>query len=217
MLEFIRQFWTTLGSSPVLPNLGPWSYLLIALLVAVEGSVTTLVAAALAGAGILNPGLVFVAAGIGNATADAAWYWLGRLERLDTLATRLPWLRRFEPQIAQLEQNIKASGPRLYLITKLCIWPAVIPTLIAAGMARVSWRKMILVSAVSETIWTGGLVLVGFFLGSYLNQLRAGLQWLSLSLGVAVVLALPLLLKYLTKNNRKELNYENTYRRTGVF
>jgi membrane protein DedA with SNARE-associated domain len=188
-----------------------------ALLVAVEGSVATLVAATLAGAGILNPWLVFVAAGIGNATADAAWYWLGRLGRLNSLATRLPWLRRFEPLIAQLEKNIKASGPRLYVTTKLCMWPAVIPTLIAAGMARVSWRKMILVSAVSETIWSGGLVLVGFFLGSYLSQLRAGFEWLSLGLGVTLILVLPILLKHLTKVNQKGLDHKNPYRRTGVF
>jgi membrane protein DedA with SNARE-associated domain len=190
MFEFIGQFWAALSSGAILPGLGYWSYLLIALLVAVEGSVATLVAAALAGVGMLNPWLVFASASIGNATADAGWYWLGRLERFDALAARLPWLHRFEPQVAQIRRTVRASGLRLYVVTKLFLWPAVIPTLIAAGMARVPWPKMILVSAVSETIWTGCLVLIGLFLGNYLSQLKSGLEWVSVGLGGVAVIAL---------------------------
>lgn len=203
ILALIQQLWTALSSGALPLGLGYWSYLLIALLTFMEGSVSTLVAAALAGAGLLNPWLVFVAAGTGNAVADAAWYWLGRLGRFDMLAAHLSWLRRFEPQIARLEQKVKVNGPRLYLITKLGMWPVVIPTLIAAGMVRVSWRKILLVSAVSEPIYTGSLVLVGFFLGNYLSQLRLGLEWVWWGGAVMVVLTLSLLLRDLTKVTKR--------------
>ena len=203
MSALIQQLWTAFSNDAIPPGLGYWSYLLIAILAVMEGAATTLVAAALAGAGVLNPWLVFVAAGVGNASADAAWYWLGRLAHFDTLAAHLSWLRRFEPQITQLEQKVKVNGPRLYLITKLGMWPAVIPTLIAAGMARVSWRKMLLVSAVSEPIYTGGLVVAGFFLGNYLSQLRFGLEWLWWGSGVVLVLVLSILLRNLTKVTKR--------------
>lgn len=203
MAALIQQLWTALSSGAIPPGLGYWSYLFIAILAFMEGAATTLVAAALAGAGVLNPWLVFVAAGIGNAIADVAWYWLGRLGRFDMLAAYLSWLRRFEPQITGLEQKVKVNGPRLYFLTKLFMWPAVIPTLIAAGMARVSWGKMLLVSAVSEPIYSGGLVLAGFFLGNYLSQLRSGLEWMGWGGSVALVLALPILLRNLTKVTKR--------------
>ena len=69
MPMFIQQFWAALSSGAIPPGLGYWSYLFIAILAFMEGSVTTLVAAALAGAGVLNPGLVFLSAGIGNASS----------------------------------------------------------------------------------------------------------------------------------------------------
>jgi membrane protein DedA with SNARE-associated domain len=200
---FIQHFWTDLSHGAIPPAFGYWSYLLIAVLAFLEGSATTLVAAALAGAGVLNPGLVLVSAGLGNATADATWYWLGRLGRFDMLATHLSWLRKFEPQINRLEQEVKVNGPRLYLITKLGVWPAVIPTLIAAGMARVPWRKILLVSAVSEPIYTGGLVLAGYFLGNYLSRLKLGLEWIWWAGAAVVVFALPLIVKKLTQGTKR--------------
>lgn len=195
----IQHFWAAISSGAISPGFGYWIYLFIAVLAFLEGSFTTLVAAALAGAGVLNPGLVFVSAGVGNATADAAWYWLGRMGRFDTLATHLSWLRKYELQIGRLEQKVKLHGPRMYLITKLGVWPAVIPTLIAAGMARVPWRKMLLVSAASELIYTGSLVVAGFFLGDYLSQLQIGLEWIWWGGVGVIVLALLLALRYLTK------------------
>ncbi|MBK8797177.1 MAG: hypothetical protein IPM07_12895 [Anaerolineales bacterium] len=59
------------------PDLGHWSYLIIAILVFIEGPAVTLVAAAMAATGILRVDLVFVAAAIGNFLADSTWYGIG--------------------------------------------------------------------------------------------------------------------------------------------
>ena len=56
-----------------LPELGYWSYLLLAILVAVEGPSVTILGALLASTGVLRPGLVFAAAAIGNLSADIGW------------------------------------------------------------------------------------------------------------------------------------------------
>ncbi len=49
-----------------LPQLGTWTYILLAALVAVEGPIATLLGAAAASAGLMKPGWVFIAAATGN-------------------------------------------------------------------------------------------------------------------------------------------------------
>ncbi|MBK8051530.1 MAG: hypothetical protein IPK16_33255 [Anaerolineales bacterium] len=54
-----------------------WSYLIIFLMVFIEGPVVTLIAGAMVGAGILRLDLAYAARAIGNFLADQFWYWLG--------------------------------------------------------------------------------------------------------------------------------------------
>jgi membrane-associated protein len=176
MPELLHQFWMSL-SSGVLPTQPIYlTYLLIALLVAVEGPITTLLAAALAGTGVLDPMLVVGSAMLGAISADSAWYWLGRAGHFDSLAHRLPRLRRFDASIIRLEQVIQRHGLQFLFIAKLVLWSVTIPALIATGMARIRWYKLLVVVTLSELIWTGGLVLLSDTLGAHLPQFQTGMQ-----------------------------------------
>jgi len=53
---------------------------------------------------------------------------------------------------------------------------ASIPTLVAAGIARVPWPRVLLVQLMGKVIWTGSLVLFGFFLGQYVALLKRDLR-----------------------------------------
>lgn len=194
MLELIHEIWATVTTGGDPAHIQYWSYLLLAILVAVEGPVVTVLAATMAGAGVLNPWLVIGSATLGNMTADSIWYSLGRLGHFNRLAQHFPWLNRFQPQIAQLEEDVQANGLKFLLLAKLVIWPATIPTLIAAGMAGVAWPKLLFVIISAEVLWTGSLVLFGNLLGSNLPQFQAWMQWIAIGGMVAMVLALPLLL-----------------------
>ncbi len=66
-----------------LPQLGFWTYIILALLVAVEGPIATLLGAAAASAGLMRPMPVFLAAAAGNLTADSLWYTLGYLGKTE--------------------------------------------------------------------------------------------------------------------------------------
>ena len=61
---------------------------------------------------------------------------------------------------------------------------ASIPTLVAAGIARVPWSRVLLVQLMGEVIWTGSLVLFGFFLGRYVALLKHDLRIAPLVTGV---------------------------------
>ena len=82
-----------------LPELGYWTYLVLAFLVAIEGPVATLLGAAAASAGLMRPWLVFFCAAAGNLTADSLWYSLG-------YAGKLEWALRFGRRLG-LRQSLK--------------------------------------------------------------------------------------------------------------
>ena len=63
--ETARECWSVIHSGGW-PELGWWSYLLLALLVATEGPVSTLLCASAAPSGILDIRYVFLSAFLGN-------------------------------------------------------------------------------------------------------------------------------------------------------
>ncbi len=100
-MEFLQGFWEAIHTGN-LPDLGNWSYVLIALLVFLEGPSVTLVAGTMAATGILRAEWVFVAAVIGNFSADQFWYWLGQLGSRGGRIYRLRWFQNRKTEIEQL-------------------------------------------------------------------------------------------------------------------
>jgi membrane protein DedA with SNARE-associated domain len=186
-----------------------WQYLLIFLGVTVEGPGVTLAAAALAGSGILDPYLVFLAAASGNVTGDLCWYMLGFFGRFERSLSWFPPLRRLEPQIARLKTRMNQHAPQMLLISKLSLGIGSIPTLIAAGLAHVAWWRVVPVQLVGETIWTGSLVLIGVFLGQYVARLERILQIAGIVGGAIFVAGLIFLLRkqFNKKTNCKQNGY----------
>src|SRR5947209_651500 len=91
LFSFLRDIITTIRHGGW-PELGVWSYILLGVLVATEGPVTTLIGGAAAAAGYLDIGYVLVAAAIGNITGDSLWYTIGYISRLDTIYRYGSWL-----------------------------------------------------------------------------------------------------------------------------
>jgi membrane protein DedA with SNARE-associated domain len=165
---------------------GGWAYILIAVLVAVEGPITTLAGAVAASTGYLNPVLVFVSAAIGNLTADTLWYSLGYLGKIE-------WLVRYgtlfgikESSLTRLQQDIYAHIHKLLFVAKLTLG-LVVPTLIAAGLARVPFKRWFGVLFAAECLWTGALVLLGYYFGSMIQHVETNLRWMSVGGGVIFV------------------------------
>lgn len=167
-----------------------WQYILIFLGVAIEGPGVTLTAAALAGAGILDPLAVFLCAGTGNLISDLCWYLLGYFGHFDTLVRWFPQLSRLTPQIEQMKADVVQRAPRILFIAKLAFGVASIPALVAAGIARVPWQRVVPVQLLAEVIWTGALVLFGLFLGQYVSKLEKYLQFAALLSGLVFALVM---------------------------
>ncbi len=172
-----------------------WQYLLIFILVAVEGAGVTLAAAALAGTGALTAHWVFLAAGTGNLAADLCWYSLGYLGQYEKLIHWFPRLAKFEPQIEEFKGQVRRHAPRMLIVSKLALGIVSIPTLIAAGIARVPLWRIAPAQILGEVIWTGSLMLIGLYFGKYISEFEQGLQIAGIVVGAVGILFILWLLR----------------------
>jgi len=174
-MELLEQLWHAIRTS-TLPDLGAWSYVILFVLIFVEGPAITMTAGAMAGAGILRFDLVFIVAVVGNTVADYVWYLLGYVGGHHSRIFRLRWIQQNEAMIEHLSLNINRQATRLFLLTKAAVGFMSIPVLIAAGVARVPWWRLFVISLMFEPVWNGILILAGYRLGDYITDLDRGLR-----------------------------------------
>lgn len=185
-------------------ELGVWAYLLLAVVVMVEGPVATLAGAFAASQGLMKPGLVFLSAACGNLLGDSLWYTLGYLGKME-------WVEKYggmaglkNKAIQRLQNDIKKNAPKLLFIAKLTLG-FTIPTLVATGLSRVPIRRWLPFLVFAETIWTGSLVLLGFHFGEYLKRLQRGVEIFTFA-GSLVFIAL--VIAYLARHRQRSNNSE---------
>jgi membrane protein DedA with SNARE-associated domain len=196
----IQNFISVLKSGQI-PELGYWSYLALALLVMVEGPIATLLGAAAASAGLMRPGLVFCAAAAGNLTADTLWYGLG-------YAGKIEWMLRFGDRLGisqyhleRLQKNMHEHAAKVLFLAKLSV-SLVIPSLIAAGLVKAPWKKWFPAVFTAEIIWTGALVLIGYYTTEAIKRIQQGIEYTILfASGIFILLLLWFGRRLLKSNN----------------
>jgi membrane protein DedA with SNARE-associated domain len=170
-----------------LPQLGYWTYIILALLVAVEGPIATLLGAAAASAGLMRPMPVFIAAATGNLTADSLWYSIGYLGKTEWILHFGRRLGLRESLINHLKQNLLTHATKVLFLAKLTV-SFVIPSLIAAGLLRIPWRRWFPALVLAETIWTGSLLLIGYYTTEALKRVEQGVEYAVLGASIAFVI-----------------------------
>ena len=137
----------------------------------------------------MRPVLVFIAAATGNLTADSLWYTLG-------YAGKLEWALHFgcrlglQPELLErLEQGMQENASRILFVAKLTV-SFMIPSLIAAGLVKVPWRRWFPVLFAGELIWTGSLVLIVYYATEAIKHIQQGVEYFILGLSLVFLLFL---------------------------
>ncbi|MGZ6316431.1 MAG: DedA family protein [Anaerolineales bacterium] len=185
LLQLLHDLIMTLRSGH-LPEFGYWTYIILGLLVLIEGPIATLLGAAAASAGLMRPWAVFLAAAIGNLSADSLWYMVGYLGKTKWITQ---FGRRFgvrDSLIKHLEQNMIAHATRVLFLAKLTV-SFVIPSLIAAGLLRIPWRRWFPALILAETLWTGSLVLIGFYTTEAVKRVEQRVEYAALGASIIFV------------------------------
>ncbi len=169
-----------------IPELGYWTYLLLFVLVAVEGTFAILLGAAAASAGLMRPVPVFFTAAAGNLAADTLWYLLGYFGKQE-------WVFHFgrrlgvRPELMEhLKHTLTKHATKVMFLAKATS-SFVIPTLVAAGLLRIPFRRWFPYFIVSETLWTGSLVLIGYYTTESIKRVEQGLHYVLLVIPLVFV------------------------------
>ena len=149
-----------------------WHYAWFALLVFLEGPTTTVAGAVLAASGVLDPWKVFFTAMVSNLAADAFWYSVGNLARRSG-----HWMERVEkryPLVRALERKLRERAVAFLLFAKFTL--SGVPALIAAGVARVPWRKLLGAVFLGEAAWIAFLTALGYLLWDKVSYMAIGFR-----------------------------------------
>lgn len=181
-----------------IPEWGYWSYLILAILVAVEGPIATLLGAAAASAGVMRPVLVFVAASTGNLLADTLWYLVGYMGKIE-------WFFKFGQRMGVgrtrmeiLQKNMRKHAVKVLFFAKLSM-SLMIPSLVAAGLVKAPWRRWFPAVFGGEMIWTGTLVLIGYYATMAIKRIEQGLEYVILGGTILFVVFLVLMSRRILK------------------
>ena len=179
VINFLQNFVFVLRNSQF-EQFGYWDYLLLAVLVALEGPIATLLGAVAASAGLMRPMLVFLFAAVGNLAADSLWYTLGYLGRIEWLfrgGRRLGVKREY---LERLQRGMRKHTIKILFFAKLSV-SFVIPALIAAGLVKAPWRRWFPALLGAETLWTGSLVLIGYYTTEAIKRVEQGVEYFILA------------------------------------
>jgi len=113
------------------------------------------------------------------------------------------WLGIKESLITRMQTDIHEHIHKILFIAKLTLG-LVIPTLIAAGLARVPFKRWFGVLFTAECVWTGSLVIIGYYFGYLIQRIETNLRWLSLA---GAVISIVFVVIYLSRH-RPDLEKE---------
>jgi membrane protein DedA with SNARE-associated domain len=176
IFQAIQNFWLSLQNG-VLPRLGNWNYVLLAVVVAIEGPIATLLGSAAASAGLMKLPLVFVFACVGNLSADLGWYFVGYTGKIEWIFHIGRFFGVKLKYIDRLKEALTAHARKIIFVAKLTNG-LMVPSLIAAGLAKIPLRRWLPALVLAETIWTGTLVMIGFYATEAIKQVEKGVEYI---------------------------------------
>jgi membrane protein DedA with SNARE-associated domain len=188
LLNYVETFWALLQQGQ-LPELGRWNYLLLSILTAIEGPIATLLAAGASSAGLMRFWVAFAAAAAGNMAADSLWYLLGYSGRVETALKigRLFGLKR--SHVDHLTSAMREHGVKILFFAKLTEG-FMIPSLVAAGLARLPYRRWFPVVMIAEAIWTGTLMVIGYHTTEAIRAVSEEIGHISLAISILFLIVL---------------------------
>jgi len=161
------------------------------------GDTVTLLGAYYSVVGALPIPAVFAAVMAGSVVGSALDYLVGlRLRDWTRSGTAPRWVLRWISleRLRRIEENWKRKGDLLILFNRFV--PAIRGAFfVAAGMGGIGFRRVMILGAVSASLWNGLLLAVGYMVGANLERLEhffhtySTVAWIVLA-GVALLLVL---------------------------
>lgn len=151
----------------------------------IEGPVVTIFSAMLAAMGVLNLWLVLIFSILGDTVGDVVLYWIGKkwgMHFVDKIGRYIGISRKL---VLRMEKYFSGHGGKTIFAVKsttgLC-WA----TFVAAGIVKMDFKKFLKYSILGGVVWSGFLVVMGYFYGYMWVQIKQYIEWAGwLAMGLA--------------------------------
>ena len=164
-------------------------YFLFYLVAVVEGPIVMTLGGFLLKAGYVNFWPVFLVFCAGDLTGDLFWYGIGYFWGHPFIKKYGRFFSLSDALVVRTEAVFKKHQYRVLFVSKITMgFGFSIMTLITAGMTRVSFSRFVVINVLGQCIWTGFLLSIGYFFGSFFLQFNGAIQIVSLIAFLTVVL-----------------------------
>lgn len=172
-----------------------YKYPLLIPLAIIEGHFISLIVGFIAHTtGLLNPVLAALCIIIGNLIGDVALYWIG-YHHGQRFAKR--WGHRFginDESLAKGRDLFHKHKSSILVLSKVTNGLGLaMAILITAGLMRIRFAAYIFWNVIGETIWTAGLVCIGYFLGDVYKRVDSIIGKVAAIVGILALLVIAFL------------------------
>jgi len=175
VFDTIQQLWVGFQHGQ-LPDFGTWNYMLVGFFMMIQGRATAIFGGIAAAAGYFPLIPILLVALTARTVVDLFWYNLGSSGQIDRFGSRFG---SYETITAQVNEQMIDKPRRVILIAKLTNGLS-LPAIIAAGNAKIPYRRWLPASFAGELLWTVPLLLVGYFASGALTEIEGGMSYLTM-------------------------------------
>ncbi len=163
----------------VIAWLSAYRYPIVPLLAFFEGPVVMLVSGFFVRIGFFSFLPVYLLLIAGDFAGDIAWYFVGRHGARKLIYRFGRFFSLDEKSVERAEHFFHHNQVRILFISKITMgFGFAIATLVAAGAARVSFKKYFWVNLGGEFLWAGFLMGIGYFFGNFYIIMNKDLRWM---------------------------------------
>lgn len=177
-------------NSPIVAWLLAYRYVIAYPLAIVEGPILMMISGFLVRLGFFAFWPIYFVLMAGDLTGDVIWYYIGHRGARPFIDKYGRFFSVTEAGVQRAEQFFNKHQTKILFISKITMgFGFALATLMAAGAARVPFKKYMLINFLGQFVWTGFLMAIGFFLGHLYTLVDKGLRWAFILATVAIFAA----------------------------
>ena len=163
---------------PIVSWLLTFRYPIVFPLAIVEGPLVMLISGFLIRIGFFDFWPIYLILMAGDLAGDIFWYFVGRNGGRPLIEKYGHYVNLTEENVERAEGFFQDHQTKILFISKITMgFGFALATLVAAGMAKVSFKKYFTINFVGQFIWTGILIGAGYFLGNFYTWVDKSLRW----------------------------------------
>jgi len=142
-------------------------YALLFLGTLIEGPIVTMTGGFLFKLGLFHFWQMYLVLALGDFTADLGWYLLGRYGTRKLILKFGHWFALTPDMIEKGGKLFHKYHQKILIINKLTAgFGLSVVVLLVAGISKVPFKNYFIYNLVGELIWTGMLIMIGYFVGN---------------------------------------------------